>query len=52
MALYFDDFLEEEDDEVEKDCEILVDMRALISEIEDTEPEYKDEEDEEEDLDF
>lgn len=52
MALYFDDFLEEEDNDVEKDCEILVDMRALISEIEDTEPEYTDEADEEEDLDF
>lgn len=52
MALYFEDLTEEEDDEEEKECEIFVDMRALISEIEDTEPEYTDEEDEEEDLDF
>lgn len=52
MALYFEDLIEEEDDEVERECEIFVDMRTLISQIDDTEPEYTDEEDEEEDLDF
>lgn len=53
MAVYFDDLLDEDEiDADEQECEILVDMKKLVEEMDEVESEYEDEEDEEEDLSF
>lgn len=51
MALYFDDFLDEEEDEREGE-EILIDLKKIVDEMDDVESLYEDEDDEEEDLSF
>ncbi len=52
MAEYIDDFLEEDDDEIEKDCEILIDLRKIAEDEDDIESFYEDEDDEIEDICF
>lgn len=51
MALYFDDFLDEEEEEREGE-EILIDLKIIVDEMDDVESLYEDEDDEEEDLSF
>ena len=51
MALYFDDFLDEEEDEREGE-EILIDLKKIVDDMDDVESLYEDEDDEEEDLSF
>lgn len=51
MALYFDDFLDEEEDEREGE-EILIDLKKIVDEMDDVESLYEDEDDEEGDLSF
>lgn len=54
MALYFDDFLDEDEQEEEKEGTsiVLVDLRKIVEEMDDVESVYEDEEDEEGDLYF
>ena len=54
MALYFDDFLDEDEQDEEKEgtSTILVDLRKIVEEMDDVESVYEDEEDEEGDLYF
>ena len=54
MALYFDDFLDEDEQEEEKEGTsiVLVDLRKIVEEMDDGESVYEDEEDEEGDLYF
>ena len=54
MALYFDDFLDEDEQDEEKEgtSTILVDLRKIVEEMDDVESVYEDEEYEEGDLYF
>ncbi len=51
MALYFDDFLDEDEEEREGE-EILIDLKKIVDDMDDVESLYEDEDDEEEDLSF
>ena len=42
MAVYFDDFLDEEEDEEDEECSILIDLKKIVDEMEYVQSIYRD----------